>query len=329
MPGLLVLQLKRIGDAVLTAPALGALRAAFPDTRITLVLAGAAGGLGPLFAGVDEVSVWKSGGLNLPLLNRVRTLKPDVVLDFTGTDRSAFLSLVSGAPVRVGYAKFADGFLRRLSCTTVCAASVRELHTIDFHEALAGSAGLEIPAVPDAGHLKLPAGLELPELANGYILIHPGTAREEKFWPARHWSSLLDHLHRKHGLPVVMTGGDWLVERRHLDGILSGTTAPVTDLSGRLNLPQLAGVVAGARLAVTVDTAAMHLASSFRVPQIALFGPTNPFHWAPRQARAIVLQSAVPEGTPLQPKQAGAPMERLAWESVAAAADRLLDAGSA
>ena len=324
MPGLLVLQLKRIGDAVLTAPALGALRAAFPGTRLTLVLAGAAGDLGPLFAAADEVLTWRSGALNAGLMQRVRDLKPDVVLDFTGTDRSALLSLVSGADVRAGYAKFADSFLRRAACTVTCEAAVRDLHTIDFHHRLAGAAGLRLPPVPDAGHLMLPPGLELPGLPDRYVLVHPGTARAEKFWPVPAWTALLDQLHDRHGVPLVLTGGDWDFERKHVTEILSGTRAPVVDLRGRLNLRELAGVIAGARLAVTVDTAAMHLASSFQVPQIALFGPTNPYHWAPRQERAVVLQAGVEEGVPWQPKQAGAAMEGLSWQSVARAADRLL-----
>ena len=330
LPGILVLQLKRIGDAVLTAPALGALRKALPATRITLVLAGAAGDLGPLFSSADEVLVWRTAGLNLRLLNHVRRMKPGMVLDFTGTDRSALLSLVSGAAVRAGYGKFADSFFRRWACTVTCQAPVRDLHTIDFHHSLAQAAGLDVPVVPDAGHLTLPRELGLPPLPDNYILVHPGTARDEKFWPPGHWSALLDYWHARHGVPLVLTGGGWDFERKHIAAILSGTKAPVLDLREKLNLPQLAGVIAGAKLAVTVDTAAMHMAAAFQVPQVALFGPTNPFHWAPRHARAIVLQSGVEPSAASLAKQAGAPMDGLAVATVAAAADRLLDgAGSA
>ncbi len=325
LPGLLLLQLKRIGDAVLTAPALGALRQAMPEARITLVLAGAAGELAPLFAAADEVLVWQDGGLNFSLLARVRELQPETSLDFTGSDRSALISLISGAPLRAGYAKFADNVLRRFACTVTCQAPVRELHTIDFHQALAPAARLAVPMVPDAGHLTLPTGLDLPELPGEYVLVHPGTAREEKFWPPEHWAGLLDHLHAKHGLPVVLTGGDWDFERKHIARILSGTKVPVLDLRGSLNLRQWAGTIAGAKLAVTVDTAAMHMAAAFEVPQVALFGPTNPFHWAPRHPRAVVLHSGVMEGQPLMSKQAGAPMDQLAWETAAGAVDRLLN----
>ncbi len=328
MPGILVLQLKRIGDAVLTAPVLGALRRAYPGTPITLVLSGAAGSLAPLFAAADQVWVWKKGSLNLGLLRAIRRLQPDRVLDFTGTDRAALLSLASGAPLRAGYEKFADSLLRRMACTVTCPAVVRELHTIDFHHALAASAAeVPLPAVPDAGHLALPADLPLPDLPSRYALIHPGTARGEKFWPPEHWIALLDHLHRKHGAPLVLTGGDWTFEAQHLEAILSGTSSPVLDLRGKLNLVQWAGVIARASLAVTVDTAAMHVAASFEIPQLALFGPTNPFHWAPRHARAMVLQSGIAAGTPRHPKQKGAPMHELPCETAAAAVDQLWPGG--
>ncbi len=323
LPRLLLLQLKRIGDAVLTAPAVGALRAAWPEAHIALVLAGAAGELAPLFAGADEVLTWQPGGLNLPLLRRLRRLRPDLALDFTSTDRSAFLALASGAPRRASYAKPNASWLRRLASTETCAAPVRELHTIDFHLALAASLGLKPAPGPDAGHLHLPPDLALPPLPPGYALLHPGTARAEKFWPVSHWRALLDHLHGR-GLPLVLSGGQDDFERRHIDAILQGHPAPVVDLRGKLNLAQLAGVVAAARLAVTVDTAAMHLAASFAVPQVGLFGPTNPFHWAPRHPRAEVLQAGVAPGTPPHPKRAGAPMASLPWESAAAAADRCL-----
>ena len=58
MKRILVLQMKRIGDAVLTAPALALLRQAAPEARVTLVLSGVSGELGPLLP-ADEVLVWR------------------------------------------------------------------------------------------------------------------------------------------------------------------------------------------------------------------------------------------------------------------------------
>lgn len=323
---LLLLQLKRIGDAVLTAPVLGALRQAMPDATLTLILSGPAGNLAPLFQKADQVLLWneETWAGAVQFWERFAALRPDAVLDFTGSDRSALLAVTSGASIRAGYAKASSGRARSLAINLPCHAAVRDLHTIDFHHALPQAAGLPTVPVPDAGHLLLPSGDGNPSLPAGYVVIHPGTAREEKFWPAESWRALLQYLHQQYQCPLVLTGGTWAPEVQHIDTILDQLEVPVLNLSGRLSLVELARVIAGARLAITVDTGAMHLAASFEVPQISLFGPTNPFHWAPRHPLSRVLQAGVLPEQILHPKQGGSPMIRLEWDQVARAADSLL-----
>ena len=77
---------------------------------------------------------------------------------------------------------------------------------------------------------------------------------------------------------------------------------------------------------ISCDTAVVHLAAAFRVPQIALFGPTNPFHWRPMHDRAVVLSAAQPEAplTDFEPRMKGAPMEQISTAAVIRATDCLL-----
>ena len=340
MPHLLVLQLKRIGDAVLTAPALATLRQALPDWKITLVLAGAAAELGPLFAGVDQVLEWKAGRLNAGLLWQVRRLGADAVLDFTGSDRSALLSRLSGAAVRVAYQRDAVGWWRGGAWNLPVPASVREMTTLEYHHALATAALDKLcpqrPVLPasTSGFLKPDTTalmLKLQTLAGptvdlsrGYFLIHPGTAREEKFWPPAAWADLLKMLQARYALPILVTGGRWEFEQKQIAEILAKSPPNVVDLSGKLSLIELAGVIARAQLVVSVDTGAMHLASCYGVAQVALFGPTNPYHWAPRHDRARVLRAGLAPGTHWEPRQAGGAMETLPVAEVSAAVDELM-----
>ena len=43
-------------------------------------------------------------------------------------------------------------------------------------------------------------------LADGFIVVHPGTARDEKYWPAERWAEVIEHLTRERGLQVALTG---------------------------------------------------------------------------------------------------------------------------
>jgi ADP-heptose:LPS heptosyltransferase len=55
----------------------------------------------------------------------------------------------------------------------------------------------------------------------------------------------------------------------------------VHDLSGRLSLPELAKVVAGAAVLICGDTGVAHLATAYATPSVLLFGPTPPRLWGP------------------------------------------------
>jgi ADP-heptose:LPS heptosyltransferase len=318
---LLCLQLKRIGDAILTAPALAALREAHPLAHLTLVLHGPSGGLGPAFAAADEVRVYAPGRPNLALWSRLVTGGWAACYDFTGTDRSAVMARMSRAGRVFGYRRFvekrawrADGY------TDLSDASVRDLHTIDFHLALTGrpmpeDTGFELPAGRRAAVPGLPAG--------PFCVVHPGTARAEKYWPAKRWAEVIGRL----PLPVVMTGAADPDERVHLAAIRAalGPGAPtVHDLSGTLTLLQLAAVIARARLVLSVDSAAMHLAAMAQRPQVALFGPTNPFHWRPRHPDARVLLASGEPAETVGPRHTAAAMDALSTGAVLTAIDELL-----
>ena len=326
MRRILVLQLKRIGDAVLTAPALGSLRLAFPDAAITLVLAGACGQLGPLFPGVD-VLTWRPGSLNAGVLARIARGGWDAVLDFTGSDRSALLALLSRAPRRAGWEKFARGALRRRASNRRSGASVRDLHTIDFHHALVRELVPDASVVADAGHLVIPDDVVVPGLPDRFVAVHPGTARAEKFWPAGSWAEVLRHLAGAHGLPMVVTGGLAPEEQAHLAEVKRAAGVDVLDLSGKLTLAQLGRVASACRAAVTVDTGMMHLLAAWERPQVCLFGPTNPWHWAPRHAAARILRGAHDAGR-TAPKTEPQPMAALPAARVTAALDDLLRGGA-
>src|SRR5438309_11336615 len=52
---ILLLQLKRIGDLILTTPAIAALRERFPEAEVTLVVSGQCADLLPAISGVDRI----------------------------------------------------------------------------------------------------------------------------------------------------------------------------------------------------------------------------------------------------------------------------------
>lgn len=327
---ILALQLKRIGDVILTTPALRRLRAAFPEAHIALAVMD---GNAELLRAIHHQA---PGGI---VFGRGRGFAPwqqaltggwDLCLDFTGNDRSAFITALARAGRRVAFESVRKNKLRALAYNAWCASEVRDVHTAQHYCALIDAAlppGQAVPEVDLSPDLDLPSrtrehaylDLDRTGVHEPYALLHPGTARPEKYWLSAHWRTVAAHLRNEYGLPVVVTSGPDAFERAHAQ-----ETAP--DYRRPPDILHLAALVERARIVVSCDTAVVHMASAFRVPQIALFGPTNPFHWRPMHDRAVLISATQPDAplTEFHPRMKGAPMDRISAEVVIRAIDDLL-----
>ncbi len=328
---ILALKLKRIGDLILTTPALAALRGAFPGARITLCVMENCEGLLPAVRSVDETLVFRYWRPNAGLLSRLATGKFDVCLDFTGNDRSAFFALLSRAPRRITWQWVRRCWHRQLPFNEFVDSSVRENHTVDHHLDLLAPLG--IPRTPTPIDLCLPASADAAPkrllyeagIDHEFAVVHPGTARAEKYWEPERWAAVIDHCQGDLGLPCVVTGGSAPFEQAHLAAICHHVRTPWHDFSGSLDLLGLAAIIRRASLLLSMDSAPVHLGAAFGTPQVALFGQTNPFAWRPRHPRAIVLYSGEPEPlTCFDPRALPRSLSEISTDAVIRVIDSLL-----
>jgi lipopolysaccharide heptosyltransferase II len=148
------------------------------------------------------------------------------------------------------------------------------------------SAGLE----PAPGWVEAHRPAAAPP-AGSYAVLAPGAEYgPAKMWPAEHYRALAATLDAA-GWAVVVAG--LAKDRAQGDAILAGSRAGA-NLCGATDLPGLTALLAGARLLVSNDSGAMHLGAALGLPQLALFGSTNPTWTAPLNPRAEVLYRAEP-----------------------------------
>src|SRR5215467_4494444 len=152
---ILLLQLKRIGDLILTTPAIAALRQNYPDAHITLAVSNECGELLPAISNVDRVLIARRNLRDIAMVSSVAGKKFDYCIDFTRNDRSAFLTLLSGAGRRVASYRVREQSMTRARLyTDLVGVRVRDMHTIDYNLALLEPLG--ICAASSAPHLELP-----------------------------------------------------------------------------------------------------------------------------------------------------------------------------
>jgi ADP-heptose:LPS heptosyltransferase len=327
----LALQLKRIGDLILTAPALCALRQQYPAAHITLVTAEGPSGLLPAMNYVDRALVFRRGRWNPGLWGELVSESFDVCLDFTSTDRSALCCGLSRARDRVGFAAVRKSPWRPLAYNRFVDSPVREKHTIDHYLDLLGPLDIDVQGIgiplhlPEEAFRSAKSALAAAAVPETFALVHPGAARQEKLWPAERWAEVIRQLSSH--FPCVLTGGRATFEQEHLRRIQAALRVPVADLSGKLDLLTLAALTHQAQIVLSVDTGPMHLAAAFRTRQVALFGTTNPYHWRPRHENAAVLMAGR-EGvmTEFQPRDRGEPMAALSTGQVIRAMENLIAA---
>jgi predicted lipopolysaccharide heptosyltransferase III len=328
----LLIQLKRIGDLILTTPAITAVREKFPDATLTVVISSEGKALAPAIAGVNKLLVMPRGFSGFGTIAAIARGKFDYCVDFTRNDRSALLVLLSRAKKRiVSFRIKARSKFRTRFYNEFVQHRMRDMHTIDYHLALLEPLG--ISNASRAVRLNLPKGtgetadelLSEQNTGRDFIVFHPGSARAEKFWNAQRWADAINHAADNHDVDLVLTGGPSPLEQTHIGDIKSKVRHRVADLSGKTDLLTLAALIGKARLLVTVDSAPMHLASATRTPQVILFGPTNPFHWRPRESPALILQGTLTSPlTEFVPKQPRLPMNQISTEAVIDAMETLL-----
>ena len=177
----------------------------------------------------------------------------------------------------------------------------------------------------DAGGNCDPADLRLDPPRRGmvrgsYLVIHPGAASRARRWPVDRWAAVALFFDQQ-GIEVLVTGGpdERLASRAVAD-------AGGTDLGGRLDLADLAAVVAGARLVLSGDTGIAHLATAYATPSVTLFGPTPPAYWGPSIDPHLhtVLYAGSQPGDP-HADQVDPALLRITAAQVVTAARQLLD----
>jgi len=334
---ILLIQLKRIGDLILTTPAIAALREKFPEATLSLVVSPAVEGLLPALSGVDKIFVVRGKADDALDWIALAWGKFDYCLDFTRNDRSAFLTLLSQARQRItsDHPNLRTK-IRARSYNEFVESPVRFLHTVDYHLGLLKPLGIHDASrairldLPDSTVEEAEQLLRRAQAGDEFAIIHPGSARAEKFWEVDRWAKVIDHCVQERRMKCVLTGGRSPMERAQIASIKASTRSDVIDFCGKTDLLTLAALVRKARLLITVDSAPMHFAAAWETPQVVLFGPTNPFHWHPRSECAVVLLGEFDGPTSeFDPKQRAVPMNQISTKTVIDAMESLLSAPAA
>ena len=296
-----------VGDAVMTLPALEALRARFPRAEIVLLCKSWVSELFWYHPAVNRQIIYKPASEHrgpagmAKLARELRAEHFDAALLFQNAFHAAWLAWLARIPLRIGYAR--DGRSMLLHDAVEPPSPAAYGHQVYYYLQLLFRAGLiDQPRPVREIRLRLSEaekswaakkmeslGLSGPRFLVG---IAPGAA----FGPAKRWlperfGGLADRLIGALNADVILFGSE--AERPLAREIASSMKHTPALAAGDTSLRQLLALMARCRLIVTNDSGPMHLAAALGIPLVAIFGSTDERATGPVGSRVRIIKRGV------------------------------------
>ncbi len=325
----MVLDLGFLGDTVHLLPALWVVRQGYPQAELHVTVATHITSLMECVPWVNRVWGYmrypRHATLreNLQMVARLRREKFDVVINLNGSDRSSWLTFLSGARERLGRRPDDGGppFWTRMVTAQVSHPFTEEPVYLQRCRCLA-KAGF--PFTTPEFHTQVdPAGLKAADISEAerrtYFHLSPFTTADSKELPPAQLAELIAALANKFPeKKLAVSCAPTPREQEKLEKLLALLPQkPWRVFAGNLNLMQLTAVIQGSALHFCGDTGPFHLAVMTNTPTVAWFWPNPGLRmWLPAGGPYRVIVGANEPGAQF--------LGRIATEELLAAAQSLL-----
>lgn len=291
-----------VGDAVMSLPALRALRQRFPQARISILAKPWVGALYAREHFCDELIPYTALSF-FEKWSAARALQPhefDTAILLQNAFEAAAIAYLAGIPERIGYARDGRGFLLTQAIQVPKPGEIPR-HERFYYLELLRRAGIldELPANEairlEGAPAACLAGLDrFRQLGLGEIVIgvSPGAAYgTAKRWLPERFAESANQVAHQIGATVAIFGSK--SERELCESVAASIIVPVKNLAGETSLAEFIDLAAACRVYLTNDSGAMHIASALGVPTVAIFGATDDNTTGPTGPLAKVVREPV------------------------------------
>ena len=303
---ILCLRLERIGDLLMTLPALAELRALAPDAEIDLVVGSWNLDVARAIPGITRVetadAAWLTrdgkGTAAAPLLARAvawRRRKYDLAINFEPDIRTNLTLGAAHAARAAGFVNGGGGAVLDIALDYDVTVHTEDNALRLVRAALGASTGAApVPALAIPDDTRGEAARRLAALPGPrHIGIHVSGGRAIKQWPESRFREVAEQLVRHRNASIVLTGAPG--DRAQADIVRSGLPGErVLDLTAGTDLLTTAAIIQQLHVFVTGDTGPMHLARAVGTPIVAIFGPSDPRRYGPRGVHDVIVRIDLP-----------------------------------
>ncbi len=310
---LLVRSTNWIGDAVMTTPAVRAIRKNFPHARISMLVKP---WVGPVFEHsphIDDIIIYDAGARHKGSAGKVRLARDlrahgfDAAILLQNAFEAALITFFAGIPMRLGYSRDARGAL--LTHSIPCTKAIRQVHQTEYYLNILSKAGL----AANPGPLEITLGMEerdsaleiLAEYGVGEDELLVGINPSATFGPAKQWfperyAELADKIYDTYRARIVVFGGPG--DSALGEKIIGRMQHPAINFCGKTTLGEAMALIERCHLFVTNDSGLMHVGAALNVPLIAIFGSTDFVATGPLGPKSRVVRTSMACSPCLKPE---------------------------
>lgn len=274
---------------VLLTPALRALKIAYPQSHLALLIRPLVADLMATHPHINEVMVDNKGtGLSRlsSFWRSVREIRRSdfdlaVVLHPTSF-RNALIPFLADVPERIGSNVSGRGILLTKTCSDRTDLHevhryLRVLELIDIHEP---NAGLEFwHTNTDRQAIRQILTTHNISPKEHLIGVNLGTTWRTKRWSLENFAEVIAQVQKRFDARILLTGSTTEIPLG--EALAQATQVETINLIGKTTLMQLGALIESCDLYLTCDSGPMHIAAAVGTPTIALFGPTSPTRHGP------------------------------------------------
>ena len=303
---ILIVRLDRIGDVILSTPAIRAVHDAYPASYIAVMVRPYAREILEGNPYCNEVIVYDKSGSeksvagNARFIRGLRKKRFDLAILLHPTQRTHLLAAAAGIPVRVGYGKKWPLLLtKRIPHTKQFGLKHEIDYTLDMLRHIgieAKERSLYMPVAPDAERRIAQTFKENGiKDSDTVVAIHPGASCPSKRWKAENFAAVGNALAKKQGARIViMAGKD---DRFYGDRVAALMDEACLNLSGKTSVSEVASVLRRSALFISNDSGPVHIACAVGTPVVAIFGRSDrglsPERWGPSGKHSKILHKNV------------------------------------
>lgn len=299
---ILLVQLSFLGDMILSTPVIAGLKKIHPQAGLTVLTTPLAAALVENDPLVDEVITFDKRGRNKSFsgmakkAGELRAKGFDRGYCLHRSYRTAMLLFLAGIPDRIGFkdANFSFLYTDRRQKKIAGHSAIRNLSLL-FNELPETEFDTPLRLFAPRYDMLSQTAKEIFPLNKEIVVLAPGSAWKTKQWHWQGYASVARHFAQS-GKTVVLMGGP--ADKAVCAKI--NEQSPALDCSGRLTLSDTLYLMEQSRLVVCNDSMALHMASAFRIPTVAVFCATSPeFGFGPwENPESVVVQDDTLECKP-------------------------------